>query len=151
LTHGGFYRHFESKEALFSEACLRAFAEAAEVAGDVMKRPDGMRLFRNGYLADERVYGTPECPLATLGSDVARQGPEVQAVFAEGLRRQLASSGHAIGTPEWEQATANIAMLVGAMVMARSVRKVDEELAEAVVKAVKKKEDRKITKPVTRA
>jgi hypothetical protein len=42
-------------------------------------------------------------------------------------------------------------MLVGAMVMARSVRKVDEELAEAVVKAVKKKEDRKITKPVTRA
>ncbi len=135
LTHGGFYRHFESKEALFREACLQVFREASHLLSTVLNESGGKNLFPRGYLSDERISGTPECPVATLGSEVARQGPEVQAVFACGLRSYLEANGHAIGTPEWNRSTAGMALLIGALVMARSVHRADKALAQAVVDA----------------
>jgi TetR/AcrR family transcriptional repressor of nem operon len=138
LTHGGFYRHFDSKEALFKEACLQAFAEASALRSSVLKRPGGEGLFPRGYLASERVGGTPECPVATLACEVARQGPEVQAAFASGLRTYLGSDDYAVGSPEWNQSAARMALLIGTLVMARSVHRADKVLADAVVAAALK-------------
>ena len=135
LTHGGFYRHFESKEALFKEACLLAFDEVSSLISRVLNERGGKDLISRAYLADERVDGTPECPVATLAAEVARQGPEVQSAFASGLRLYLETGDHAMGTPTWDEGTARMALLIGALVMARSVRKADKALSNAVVGA----------------
>lgn len=135
LTHGGFYRHFESKEALFREACLQAFKEVTELKRKVSAQPNGRKAFRHGYLDESRVKGNPECPIATLALDVARQGADIQGAFAEGLRAFLGTTGHEVGTPEWSKETAEIAKLIGTLVMARGVRKADQPLADALVAA----------------
>ena len=136
MTHGGFYRHFESKDALFREACLQAFDEVTQLKKSVTARPDGAEAFRRGYLAESRVTGNPECPIATLALDVARHDDEAQAAFAEGLRSFLGTAGHEVGSPQWNEETAEIARLVGALVMARAIQKADPTLAKAIVSAV---------------
>ena len=142
LTHGGFYRHFESKEALFREACLQAFQEATEIKKSVTTK-FGFEALRRGYLADPRIDGTPECPIATLASEVSRHSADVQGAFAEGLRAFLGTAGHEVGSPEWNRETSGIATLVGALVMARAINKADKSLARAIVAAALESPDGK--------
>jgi TetR/AcrR family transcriptional repressor of nem operon len=135
LTHGGFYRHFDSKDALFMEACTRAFEDASNLRSTVLDKRGGEKTFPRGYLSDARIKGTPECPVATLASEVARHGPQAQAAFASGLRSYLQAGDHDIGTPEWDHSTARMALLIGTLIMARSVHRADQTLADAVVAA----------------
>jgi TetR/AcrR family transcriptional repressor of nem operon len=138
LTHGGFYRQFESKEALFAEACTAALAEAeAELAG-ALRQPEGVKAFTRTYLRADHVSGPSPCPIVTLASDVAREPAPVQAAFAEGLRGFLAGGqGLEIGSPEWTKTTVALAATIGAMLMARAVVRADLELAEAIVGTVR--------------
>ena len=75
------------------------------------------------------------CPVATLAAEVARQGPEIQEAFARGMRAYLGLSGHAIGSAAWNKDTSQMAMLIGALLMASAVRKVDKPLSDAIVAA----------------
>ena len=89
LTHGGLYRHFESKDALVREACARAFDwSIAPLDGHTP----------NANVADRiRSYLSPQhrdapgsgCPVAALAVDAARAGPELSAVFAAGIERNI--------------------------------------------------------------
>lgn len=137
LTHGGFYRHFDSKEALFREACEQAFAEITALRKRVLAKPDGEQRMRRGYLSAEHM-DDPDCLLATLGEEVARRGPDMQAVFAAGLRKLLATNGEAVGDTEWNHSAMVMATLVGTLIMARAVRKSDKPLADALVHAALK-------------
>lgn len=76
LTHGGFYRHFSSKDQLFEEALeaavdemsahMAALADAAGAAG-------ALAVIVDAYLSESHC-AKPEhgCPLAALGTDIAR-------------------------------------------------------------------------------
>src|SRR5205809_5682502 len=76
LTHGGFYAHFPSREAMLAEAADRAGAEtvalSAQVAASV---PPGqaLRALAQVYLSDQHLAAVETgCPLAALGSELSR-------------------------------------------------------------------------------
>jgi hypothetical protein len=83
LTHGGFYRHFESKEDLFVDAITRGFQEAADsMVAAAAKAPHGKRLraIIEHYLSVEHLEDPGGgCALSTLAPEIARQRPAVRA------------------------------------------------------------------------
>lgn len=128
LTHGGFYAHFPSKDALVAEAIGTMFDSARQRAGQL----DGddahaaLRAYVDFYLSpahrDSRERG---CPLPALSGDFARAEAPVRERFGAGvagLTGRLAAVLARIGWPEPDgEATVLIAQLVGAVALARSV------------------------------
>jgi len=76
LTHGGFYRHFGSKEELFAEAVAKGFEEAAVRIEEAIKQaPAGseVRTIIERYLSLKHCANPGDgCPLASLMSETAR-------------------------------------------------------------------------------
>src|SRR5262249_15608595 len=76
LTHGGFYKHFVSKQELFSESIDKAFEEAAEMLLQAVKRArpgEELRGIIETYLSPEHCANAASgCPVAALASEVAR-------------------------------------------------------------------------------
>ncbi|HLB78004.1 MAG TPA: helix-turn-helix domain-containing protein, partial [Candidatus Dormibacteraeota bacterium] len=71
LTHGAFYAHFASRDAMLAEAAGKACAESCAAVADVVaKAPPGMVLqaMLAAYLSKEHVQRAEVgCPLAALG------------------------------------------------------------------------------------
>lgn len=135
LTHGAFYGHFPSKEALLAEAVSGALEGAAtRLRAAVSDRSLGR--YAAGYLGGEhRADRGGGCPVAALGGDMARQSsPEVRAAFAEGLRRFIDAGAE--GGGDRRGAIEALAKLVGALVMARAVEGADPALADEIAAAV---------------
>src|SRR2546425_148539 len=92
FTHGGFYNHFPSKEAIAAEACstviARSNAELAESLGQ--KTGKAWRQYLDRYLSVEhRDAPASGCAVAALATDAARQSKEVRASFAEGIENVI--------------------------------------------------------------
>ena len=126
MTAGGFYRHFESKEALAAEACGAAFAasglaqEPAPSAGSMLRR----------YLGKaHRDAPADGCPLPALASDMARQPASVRRAYTAGVRDALARIEQ---LAPGANAKALLASMVGALAIARAVN--DEELSTAILR-----------------
>ena len=92
LTHGGFYGHFESKDALAAIACTRAFEESEgrwrKRVGEAPDHAAALASLIDGYLsARNRNNAGTGCPVPALASDVARESDDkpVRAAFHEGL------------------------------------------------------------------
>ena len=83
LTHGGFYRHFASKDQLVAEACSAAIATMTERVASSASRERG----RKGQEAAVADYLSTEhrdnprdgCPLAALGAELARADTQTRA------------------------------------------------------------------------
>jgi TetR/AcrR family transcriptional repressor of nem operon len=133
LTHGGFYGHFESKDALAGVACAQAFKQSAGRWQDRIKgrpdRPAALKAIVEAYLS-RRSRDDPgnSCPITALAGDVARE-PEhkpIRAAFAAGIKEQLAvlASLQPTDDPEAarDQAVVQLATLVGALLLARATR-----------------------------
>src|SRR5246127_1239589 len=82
LTHGGFYAHFESRDALLAEAGDRAGAESVALAAQVAaSAPPGqaLQVMMQAYLSQEHIDAIETgCPVSALGSEMPRQAPEVR-------------------------------------------------------------------------
>src|SRR6186713_2577976 len=84
LTHGGFYAHFESRDALLVEALERAGRESADsvARSTALRAAKGISPFRalvDAYLADRHLVSMDSgCPVAALGSDMPRQSDLVR-------------------------------------------------------------------------
>jgi TetR/AcrR family transcriptional regulator, transcriptional repressor for nem operon len=75
LTHGGFYAHFKSRDALLAEAIDRAARDIrAELSIELAKRRViTFRDFVESYLDDSKLTSFEKsCPVASLSSDLAR-------------------------------------------------------------------------------
>jgi TetR/AcrR family transcriptional regulator, transcriptional repressor for nem operon len=86
LTHGGFYRHFDSKEQLVAEAtaaALQSFFGQVESwsAHDVSLET----IFRNYLSCEHRNHLESGCPFAGLGSELARVDPATRQIATDGL------------------------------------------------------------------
>lgn len=83
LTHGGFYVHFRSKDQLIAEACALAVDQRADEWKEQLRGlppEEAFAAFLDGYI---ECAGSGDCPFASLGADVARQGEEVREAYTE--------------------------------------------------------------------
>ena len=89
LTHGGFYAHFASKEALAGEACAAGLEEASEtfVAAAAQAAPgEELRAIIATYLRpSHRDDPATGCVIAALAGELARESPTVRARFTAAL------------------------------------------------------------------
>ena len=141
LTHGGFYAHFASREAMLAEAANRAGAESAATLARVAAAAppqEALRAMIRVYLAKAHVHGVETgCPVAALGSEMPRQAPKVRRAATRGIKDMIelvARHSPNQGEPGvYEQALVTVATLVGALVLARAVD--DPKLSDALHKA----------------
>ncbi len=139
LTHGGFYKHFPAKEDMLAAALDHAFDETAQRLGADLVPPEAAAraaAFQAFYLSDLHI-GTPEhgCPIAALGTDIARAGPMLKTRFGAGVRRiiaLLAKGGAGAEQARQARAARSLAMMVGAAVIARAS---DPETAAQILAA----------------
>jgi TetR/AcrR family transcriptional repressor of nem operon len=139
FTHGGFYNHFESKEALAVEAVARAFRDSASARSGVTD----LRAVLTSYLSPTHrdAVGTG-CPTAGLGSDTSRQPESVRAAFAEGMEDMAAMMTRRLeplsdGVADARSRAINLlAKLVGALILARAApdgSPISDEILETVL------------------
>lgn len=141
LTHGGFYAHFASKDALVAEAIGLMFEEARGRFDRAMAERDPRAALSNYvafYLsAGHRDARTRGCPVAALSGDMARLAPEARIRFAEGAATLSGWLGDALGrlgTPDAPAAGRSmLSELVGALLLARTAT--DPEESDAILTA----------------
>ncbi|MEA2868777.1 MAG: TetR/AcrR family transcriptional regulator, transcriptional repressor for nem operon [Bradyrhizobium sp.] len=127
LTHGGFYAHFDSREALVIEAFAHAMDRGTERWRKLAEQtPPEKRLATivDSYLTtlhrDDPGHG---CAIPTLGAEIARESPRTRKAFAAKLEQMIDMLAAQIpDVPRKaarKQATATIATMMGTLVMAR--------------------------------
>lgn len=88
LTHGGFYAHFSSRDALLAAAVTRLFEKACETVGRFEEKHGEAALDRyiDFYLSPRhRDDAERGCPIPALTGDAHRAAPVVKAAFEAGL------------------------------------------------------------------
>jgi TetR/AcrR family transcriptional repressor of nem operon len=141
LTHGGFYSHFDSREALVIEA----FAQARDrTVADWLKIMKGMPVEERfgavveAYLSphhrDNRARG---CVLPALGADVARSSQKARRMFATKLEEMIGMVARLFpekSPGEARQfATSALATMMGSIVLARAAG--DKMLSDDILEA----------------
>jgi len=160
LTHGGFYGHFKSKEDLVAQACARAVGRMRQNWTNVIDQSTGdpLEALAATYLTQKHRDGAGRgCPMAALGSEVARQGPTVRRAFTDELRPFLdylsrIVQGSSSGLRR-QRALAAYASLVGALIVSRAVddTALSNEILAAVANTMHGNEvDQRPTKAVSR-
>ena len=136
LTVGGFYRHFDSKEALVTEAIDAASRETTD--RHVAKSPALSLLDR--YLSHgHRQHPGQGCPVAALCSEIGHGSKKTKQAFTVAIERLLTTVDAAIGRDpraDRESTLFAASAAVGAMVLARATH--DQSLAEELLSAVRK-------------
>ena len=128
LTVGGFYRHFESKEALAAAAIEAATVESTSLGEKGPLAP--------GYLTARHCdHPGQGCPVAALVTEIARQTQRTRGAFTDAVRGLVArlepeTGGH-------EAALRRAVELVGAVALARAVRDEDKKLSDEILRAVR--------------
>jgi len=129
LTHGGFYAHFESKDAMIADAIGTMFDDARGRSDAIEQTSDpraALKAYIDFYLSpahrDRRERG---CPLPALSGDLARSGEQQRARFGKGmeaLTMRLAKALGGIGIAEAHaEGSAMLAQMVGAVALSRAV------------------------------
>jgi TetR/AcrR family transcriptional repressor of nem operon len=142
LTHGGFYAHFESREAMLEEAldCAAGEGRARLTAvGEQAEPGRGLQAIAASYLSDRHVeHPESGCSLAALGSETRRQSPALRRIATRqvrGLAGLLAAQLPGGDTPDnRERALAMLSAMVGALSLSRVVD--DPALSRALRDAV---------------
>jgi TetR/AcrR family transcriptional repressor of nem operon len=127
LTHGGFYAHFDSREALVVEAFAYAMDRSTERWRELAEQtPPERRLATivETYLTplhrDDPGHG---CAIPALGAEIARESPKTRKAFAAKLEQMIEMIAAQI--PDLphkaarKQAMASLATMMGTMVLAR--------------------------------
>ena len=142
LTHGGFYAHFDSRDALLVEALERAGRDSVEkVARAAEQRAGkGVSAFRSlveTYLADAHLASLETgCPVAALGCDMPRQSQAVREASALRVQRLIASVRSTLPAAARTAANVVAGTLVGSLQLARALG--DNAEGRAVLSAARK-------------
>jgi len=141
LTHGGFYAHFKSKDALVAAAIGKMFEGARarwQRATETRTASSGLGAYIDSYLsAEHRDSRETGCPIAALSSDRPRLPTMCRRAYAEGTRaltEQIADKLRELGDRDGDVLAASvIAELVGALALARV--EPDEARSDAMLAA----------------
>jgi len=144
LTHGGFYAHFASREAMLAEAADRAGAESVAAATRIAAAAppeQALQAMVRAYLSKEHLETMETgCGVAALCSEMPRQAPEVRRAATRRIKEMIDLVARQL--PDWgqpgahEHALVTVATMVGALVLARAVD--DPRLSDALREAALK-------------
>src|SRR5438552_3367481 len=141
LTHGGFYAHFPSREAMLAEAADRAGGESVAMMERIAATsppPRALHAMMQAYLSKAHVEEVETgCATAALCSEMPRQAPEVRRAATRRIKEMV--DFVARQSPDWGQPAAHeralftVATMVGALVLSRAVD--DPKLSDALRQA----------------
>lgn len=146
LTHGGLYRHFESKDALAREACLRAFEWTITPLDGLEQDANASALEKlqamvDSYLSTRhRDHPGEGCPAAALATDAARAGPEMSEVFAQGVERNIQRFMRVLEGESAEKRAQTMVLLssmVGALALARATAAGNPALSQEILQTLR--------------
>ncbi len=137
LTHGGFYAHFASRDAMLAEAANLAGAETIAITEQVFSSsPKEQRLWAlmNAYLSSEHTANIETgCSFAALGSEMHRQAPEVRAASTKRIKEMISLIEGQLAEQTQpnahEEALLMVSTMVGTLMLARAVD--DPSLSDA--------------------
>jgi TetR/AcrR family transcriptional repressor of nem operon len=134
LTHGGFYAHFASRDALLVEAAQAASAQSAaklNKAAQAAAPQAALQAILDLYLGDAHVADAERgCPVAALGSEMARQAPPVRAAATHGIEDMADMIASHLPPDQQHAAFGALSCMLGALVLARAVD--DPKLSAAI-------------------
>lgn len=143
LTHGGFYAHFASRNALLVEALERAGkTSAASIARQTEARKEKgvspLRALVDSYLSDSHLKATDAgCPVAALVSEMPRQAADVRKASAARVRALVNRVQQALpARASADQAFVIAGTLVGTLQLARAIGSIEQ--GKAMLAATRK-------------
>ena len=144
LTHGAFYAHFASREAMLAEAADCAGAQSNAAAAKIISAvpaDQALRALMETYLSRAHVEAIETgCPVSALGSEMPRQSPEVRRAATLRIKEMIDLVARQL--PDWGQPTAHeralamVASMVGTLILARAVD--DSALSDSLCAATLK-------------
>lgn len=144
LTHGGFYAHFASRDALLAEAGDRAGSDSVALASRLAAAaPPGqsVQAIMKAYLSPEHIATVETgCPVSALACEMPRQAPEVRHAATLHIKEMIDLLARQM--PDWgdarahEEAMALLCSLIGTTMLARAVD--DPKLSAALCAATMK-------------
>lgn len=137
LTHGGFYKHFESKDQLIAEACAAGITQLVDAFEAAVAEPEaelGIKPIVGNYLStshrDNREGG---CPLAGMGSELVRADEQARAIATKGFDDLVDVMARRLGQEQPEAARSDavfaLAAMIGAITMSRIIADPDASLS----------------------
>lgn len=149
LTHGGFYAHFPSRDAMLAEAADRAGAETIVTTEHIFakaSKDQALQALMSAYLSNDHTANIETgCFFAALGSEMPRQAPEVREASTRRIKEMIALiesqlSNQSLPTASKlsvrEQALLMVSTMVGTLLLARAVD--EPELCDAFRQAALK-------------
>ena len=144
LTHGAFYAHFASREAMLAEAADRTGAESVAAAASVVAAvpaEQSLQSLIRVYLSKAHLEAIETgCPISALGSEMPRQSPEVRRAATRRIKEMIDLVARQF--PDWgqpsahERALVTVATMVGTLMLARAVD--ESALSDALCSATLK-------------
>jgi TetR/AcrR family transcriptional repressor of nem operon len=135
FTHGGFYKHFQSKADLMREAAASGLSQSLASNTGV----DIAEFFKYYVSRKHRDSRSAGCTLAALGGDTARQSEDLKETFASGIENLLTAlqpESAVSGDAEQHELRAKVidmlAHAVGAIVLSRACPD-DSPLADEIL------------------
>src|SRR5262249_17887324 len=113
LTHGGFYKHFASKDQLVAEACTAAVdAAIASFGMEAQPTINAVAAYLSTRHRDDPASG---CPLAAIGSELSRTDKKTREAATEGFKGLVAVlAGKSETQDARRRALAAVATMIGA-------------------------------------
>ncbi|MCF6687965.1 TetR/AcrR family transcriptional regulator [Raoultella terrigena] len=141
LTHGGFYGHFSSKDALEAVACEQAFEESRSALAEsgISSFPQLVEYYLSPRHRDAPASG---CAVAALATDVQRKGEDkpVHEAYISGVKKMAESIKNmqdGVPAPDInDRHLVQFALMTGALMLARATS--GDDISERFLTAAKK-------------
>jgi TetR/AcrR family transcriptional regulator, transcriptional repressor for nem operon len=141
LTHGGFYKHFASRDALVAEAVEYAYEQGERTVAKIVDDKGRLDLCRyvDFYLSDSHrdAPGTG-CAISALSADISRRDEDTQARYRQqldGIFTRIGASFPGNKAEQRKQAIAFMTRMYGAILIARGAG--DSQLSEEILETVR--------------
>jgi len=151
LTHGGFYRHFDSKEQLITEALTLSLDELVAAAEEAADSGAGALLehFQHYVSPEYRDNIAQTCPLAANGSELVRADEMTRRIASEGFKRIFATLARYIPAVDEDAATDSaigiFTNMIGALTISRLVD--DPALSDRILSVTRSQIARALRSP----
>jgi TetR/AcrR family transcriptional regulator, transcriptional repressor for nem operon len=138
LTHGGFYKHFESKDQLVAEASAEALETMIKF---VTNAAAGGTPVAETYLStSQQDNPSSGCPLSAIGSELGRSDDKTRAVATDGFQKLVEIMATQFGKAKPDDARRKALVAVSTMIGAMTVSRIvsDPELSAEILEEAKK-------------